>query len=323
MAPNTMRGTDGEPLISVVIPLYNKREYVERALASVAAQTLASFEVIVVNDGSTDGGDLIAQEYTSADERFQLVSQPNAGVSAARNRGVRQARGEYIAFLDADDEWLPRFLEEHIEILRRESDVVASFCNFWLDSKRRPGLGCPQREVAIIDDYFAFCLAHRRSGMNSSVTVIRRDVIIEAGLFPIGRRLGEDLDTWCRVACLGKIAFLPSILATYHDMTGGASSQTLADADVWETIVAWREAGRLPTHLEASARRLALRLRYHTIVRALLAKDMERAANLFAHTWREMRDRSVLGITALVACRAPLMPVRVRWMLLRVANTLL
>jgi len=96
------------PLLSVVIPLYNKARYIRRALDSVLAQTFEDFEVIVVNDGSTDGSEKVVERYT--DPRVRLVSQENVGECAARNRGIAEARANLVAFLDADDEWLPGHL---------------------------------------------------------------------------------------------------------------------------------------------------------------------------------------------------------------------
>ena len=114
-------------MISVIIPLYNKAHTIVNTLNSVFNQTYQNFEVIIVDDGSTDNGiKIILQNYT--DERIRIISQKNAGVSAARNKGIDEAKGEWIAFLDADDEWLPNYLEEvkkATEIFHKNAIIIA------------------------------------------------------------------------------------------------------------------------------------------------------------------------------------------------------
>src|SRR6266446_940152 len=109
--------------VSVVIPLYNKVRYIQRALDSVLAQTYTDFEVIVVDDGSTDGGAEVVACCT--DRRVRLIRQSNQGPGPARNRGVEEAAGGYVAFLDSDDEWLPAFLERSVDLLDHYGPEVA------------------------------------------------------------------------------------------------------------------------------------------------------------------------------------------------------
>jgi glycosyltransferase involved in cell wall biosynthesis len=116
--------------VSVIVPLFNKTAYIERALRSIASQTLSDFEAIVVDDGSTDGGDQIVARFP--DSRFRLIRQANAGPGAARNRGVTEARAPYLAFLDADDAWLPAYLETGVRILE-EHPAAVSVSSAWID----------------------------------------------------------------------------------------------------------------------------------------------------------------------------------------------
>lgn len=109
--------------VSVIIPLFNKAPFIERALKSVASQTFADFELIVVDDGSTDIGVAIVESF--ADSRLRIIKQANAGPGAARNRGLREARGELVAFLDADDEWLPEYLAESVRLLDQHPEAAA------------------------------------------------------------------------------------------------------------------------------------------------------------------------------------------------------
>src|SRR5260370_952192 len=109
--------------VSIVIPLYNKAAYIKRALDSVRAQTFADYEVIVVDDGSTDGGGDLVTGY--GDPRVRLIRQNNAGPGPARNRGIEDAAGPYLTFLDADDEWMPTFLEKSLGLLDQYGPDVA------------------------------------------------------------------------------------------------------------------------------------------------------------------------------------------------------
>lgn len=117
--------------VSVIIPLFNKAPYIQRTLDSVTAQTYADFELIVVDDGSTDEGPRIVE--ACDDSRIRLVRQENAGPGAARNRGIANARGEFIAFLDADDEWFPGYLEESLRLLDKYGPSVAAVTSGYVE----------------------------------------------------------------------------------------------------------------------------------------------------------------------------------------------
>ena len=112
------------PQVSIIIPLYNKAPYLARTLTSIQRQTFSDFEIIVVDDGSTDGGADIVRALNDA--RVRLIRQHNLGPGAARNAGITAARAEFVAFLDADDEWLPGYLEHGMSVFKRgRSDVVS------------------------------------------------------------------------------------------------------------------------------------------------------------------------------------------------------
>ena len=117
---------------SVIIPLYNKAPYVRKALESVCAQTYRDYELIVINDGSTDNSTIVADEYLKAIDGidYKIINQTNAGVSAARNNGVAQAHADYLAFLDADDWWEPTYLERMAQLIEDYPDAGLYACNY-------------------------------------------------------------------------------------------------------------------------------------------------------------------------------------------------
>ncbi len=118
---------------SVVIPLYNKSQYINRALNSVLFQSIQDFEIVVIDDGSVDGGGDLVRKY--ADQRIRLIRQENQGASAARNNGYRVTRSEFVAFLDADDEWKPGFLEKIKELVEKFPNCGAFGTSFEIIDK--------------------------------------------------------------------------------------------------------------------------------------------------------------------------------------------
>ena len=189
-------------MISVVIPLYNKEKSIATALNSVLAQTSQDFEVVVVDDGSTDDGAAIVEQYT--DPRIRLIRQENAGVSAARNRGIAEAKGEYVAFLDADDEWLPEFLEEIVALQKEFPACRAQATNYIFNSygvksstilRKIPFKG----EHGVLTNYFVVASCSHPPVWTSAVC-IERKLLQEIGGFPVGVKSGEDLLVWANVA---------------------------------------------------------------------------------------------------------------------------
>lgn len=203
------------PEFSVVVPLYNKKTEVERALRSILTQGVDDIEIIVVDDGSTDGS---AQEVRKIqDARIRLVTQPNMGVSAARNWGIEEAKGDLIAFLDADDEWLSNFLCTIRELREAWPEAGAYATAFVIDKgdgivHRCRSFGVPRRKWhGILPDYF-----RTRGTVWSSAVVVRKRTFADAGLFRRGVSMGEDLDMWARIALFYPIAYSTSACAVWH-----------------------------------------------------------------------------------------------------------
>ena len=207
------------PAISVVIPLYNKEPYVARALNSVLAQTFQDLEVIVVDDGSTDGGAAIVKEFD--DPRIRLIRQENQGVSVARNNGVEASRAELVAFLDADDEWLPRHLRIIDRLRAKYPEAGAYATGFKIHKSNGKEIlpkfrRIPKRPWEGIIPSFFLSSALGKYPVNSSVIAIPREVYLEVGGCPAGIRWGEDADLWGKIALKYPIAFSWELGATYY-----------------------------------------------------------------------------------------------------------
>ncbi len=213
------------PSISVVIPAYNAREVIGRAVESVLAQTRRPDEVIVVDDGSTDGTREAVQRFG---DRIRYLFQANAGASAARNTGIEHARGEWIAFLDGDDEWLEDHLRLSMELTARHPDLRWVTGNFYrcpcepepartedLAGERLRQAQAAAADGEVFDSYFA---AHRCGAMGWTGTmVVCRDLLIEAGLFWPGQKRINDVDLWLRMAYRGeRMGYVFEPTAIYH-----------------------------------------------------------------------------------------------------------
>jgi glycosyltransferase involved in cell wall biosynthesis len=207
---------------SIVVPLYDKGPHVRRALESIAAQEFADFEALVVDDGSADGGDAIAAEFAAADSRFRLLrrSPPGPGGYAARNLGIAEARGEWTAFLDADDEWMPGFLSE-MDRLRRSCPEARFLSSAYLVAERsgrlRPSRFSRSREGIVPAAEFVSAAARGRWPTHTSSVVVERSALLAAGLFPAGRcGRGGDRDTWLRLVLSVPYAWTPFVGAVYR-----------------------------------------------------------------------------------------------------------
>jgi len=217
-------------VVSVVIPLYNKSQYIRRALDSVLHQSFQDFDCIVVDDGSTDGGGDVVRRIN--DSRIRLITQANAGVSAARNRGVREASSELIAFLDADDAWEPLFLET---ILRLKETFPHAGAYATAYRIKEPGQleyvmeydGIPKAPwEGIIPDYFASVI--KTPPIWSSIVSIPKNVFRDVGFFPEGVARGEDSEMWFRIALKYPIAFSHYVGATYYQDSSNRACNTTA-----------------------------------------------------------------------------------------------
>lgn len=203
---------------SVIVPLYNKAEYVERTLASLLAQTYGDYEVIVVDDGSTDDSYAVACRATEGREQCHVLRQANAGVAAARNSGAQSAQGEYICFLDADDWWEPTFLEEIDRLVSTYPDAGLYATGYYLVKNGKQRVAPIGVNASFKAGYINYCQTYARTlcmPVTSSSVAIPRQVFYDSEGFRSGILLGEDFDLWIRIALKYPVALINRPLANY------------------------------------------------------------------------------------------------------------
>lgn len=201
---------------SVVIPLYNKEHYIEKTLKSVLKQTFQDYEVLIVDDGSKDGSMEVAKRIHS--EKIHIIEQANQGVSVARNTGITNAKGKYIAFLDADDEWRENYLETIDDLTNRfpQSDIFVTAYAINMGNGRINYSNRLSPEIGCLESYW-MTLAKGYDFVWTSATTIRRDALLNAGCFKTGEEIGQDLDMWVRVARNNpKVAYSAKVCVNYN-----------------------------------------------------------------------------------------------------------
>jgi glycosyltransferase involved in cell wall biosynthesis len=218
------------PLVSIVIPAYNVAQFISETLATVFAQTFTDFEVIIVNDGSPDTEEFerALQPYI---DRICYLKQENRGASAARNTGLRVARGELIAFLDADDLWAPNYLAEQLRFLSEQGcDLVCADANYFGDAVATKQTymdslmadAPPEGPVTFLE------LVNADRSLITSGVVVRRELVLEAGLFDEALRNAQDLDLWLRLARHGAhLAYQRKPLLSYRSRANSLSGDAI------------------------------------------------------------------------------------------------
>jgi glycosyltransferase involved in cell wall biosynthesis len=295
------------PIVTVIIPTYNTASFIAETLDSVFAQTFRDFEVIVINDGSPDTDEL---ERVIAPYRKQIVylEQENRGPAGARNAGIRLARGKYIAFLDADDGWLPDYLAEQMKLFEEASYLDAVYCD--AQHIGDPNLvgktymqTCPSAGRVTLD-----ALIGKDCHVITSCTVALRQAVVDAGLFDerLDLRGCEDFDLWLRIAYRGgRIAYHRKVLGRYRCRPGSLSRDAMK---MWQTVAAVYEKAEKSMDLAEETRVLLKtqiqRAQAHFDLEAgrnfLSAGDFDRAkgslskANNFFH--RAKLNATILGL---------------------------
>jgi hypothetical protein len=209
--------------VSIIMPLFNKEKWLRRALDSIARQTFIDYELLVTDDGSTDGGAHIVANY--GDARFRLFGQSNAGPGAARNRGIAEAKGQLLAFLDADDEWLPNYLENSVRLLDNLGDGVASISSGYFEDPSGVSREPMSRARGITEGPFRLDpstrpleAVNRLIYMSPCTTVVRASVLQKWGGFYSRDRClyGEDSYLFLKILLNETVAFHLAPSVRFH-----------------------------------------------------------------------------------------------------------
>lgn len=206
-------------MISVVIPLYNKEKSVRATLESVLAQSYTDYEVVVVDDGSTDDSAKVVQSLMVKSNKIRLIQKPNGGVCSARNRGILESKGYYIALLDGDDLWDKEYLAEQVKMMHDFPEAAMWGINFAETREgkivRKVATALPDGYRGYVEHYFE--MPKRVSDLFcSSSVVIRRDVFDKVGMFDERIKYAEDSDMWFRIIATEKVAFYDKYMVFYQ-----------------------------------------------------------------------------------------------------------
>ncbi|MEO0934500.1 MAG: glycosyltransferase family A protein, partial [Cyanobacteria bacterium J06641_2] len=224
------------PAFTVVMPAYNAAAYLSQTIESVLNQSFTDFELVIIDDGSTDNTGVIAYKYKKLDDRVKVLFQSNQGVSATRNRGINDSNSKYIAFIDADDKWLPDNLKLHFEHLEKNPDLGISYAKveFLHPDGKHTGKIARGRLTNLQPQHFLY----ENPTMTVSNIVVRKKVFAEIGCFDCSMSYSEDMNFLFRVACSKwKIEGLNKVLLGYRTTQGGLSSQLYKMEEGWETLI--------------------------------------------------------------------------------------
>ena len=238
--------------VSVILPAFNAAETLTRAVDSVLMQKIDSIEIIIIDDGSTDATCAVAQRLAHNHPFIRVIRLArNNGVSAARNAGIRASRGEFLAFLDADDAWLEGQLSKPLAALRHDPAITLVSCNSAFVSETGQFLkeGHINRPPMQGDQAWKTLLIY--NFLPTPTVLTCRNLVLELGGFDEHMPVGEDLDLWIRLALKGKIFVLKEILIKYYDSTGSLMKRHAAQS---QSIV----LPMLEHHLQQQKHRLSV-----------------------------------------------------------------
>jgi len=262
--------------VSIITPTYNRANLLSRALESALGQTFKDFELLVIDDGSTDGTAELMARYTARDPRVRYLVQPeNAGVSAARNRGFREGHGRFYALLDSDDEWCPEKLEQQVAAFDKMPPEVGLIYTAVETLGPERWIHHPKHRGDLSTKLLIENVIH-----GTSSVMLRREAVEQTGMFDEGIPAVEDWDYWIRLSRHFQVSYLPEVLGYYHDAKNDSQRKSLIVSENREARE-WifrkhgkrmREAGVAHLFLIESARRHLLPPRAPAPARDLLLR---------------------------------------------------
>lgn len=288
MTPEQGRGREGVhmPLVSVIIPTFNRCEVLERAVRSVLGQTWRDFELIVVDDGSTDGTTELLERF---DGQLRCLRQENRGVSAARNLGIAQSSGQLAAFLDSDDEWLPEKLSRQVERFDGQKPLfVCHTDELWLREARE----VPQKAIHSKQSGRFFERALERCLISPSSVMISRQLLDSVGWFDESLPAAEDYDLWLRITAFHQVDFVPERLVVKYGDRPDQLSRTIPAIDRFRIRAICKilqDSNLAPAYRDTALRELARKCH-------IMASGCEKRGNVEeAHYYRGLAGGFPMG----------------------------
>ncbi len=292
--------------ISIIIPLYNKVKYIERCLTSIYSQSYKSYEVIVVDDGSTDDGASVVLDKFSQNN-LRLITQKNSGVSKARNAGVTVAKHSWVAFLDADDFWDKDFLLEVSNTFEiyPDASLFSSGYQFLSGGSFNTANVCVSGKgnYRIIDNYFRSSCDGDLPITASSVVINKAD-FLQIGGFPEGWAMGEDIYLWMKMAINFKLAICTNILVTYDHSVENSATKSNVVLEILphvNSLASWLYNNEIPEPLRQDAAKLLHRSYIYTALQNIKFGNKCKASALMAspHVYNGWHK---LAIKTLILC---------------------
>ncbi len=285
------------PRVSVVIPAYNSAAFLREAIQSVLNQTYSDFEVVVVDDGSTDNTESVVRSFG---DRVSYLKQDNRGAGAARNHGIKRSKGKYVAFLDSDDLWLPGKLAEQIPLLDRDAEIGLVYSDWAVVPEQGDAEPSYLRNRPAASGY-VFDELVQSGFILTSGTVVRRSCLDEVGDFDETLSIAQDFDLWLRICYRWKIARVNKPFVIKRNRDGNLSSDLLKTAA--ERIVLFERALRKFPDMTPRSRRVVRRqvalnywdLGYHHFERMLLKEARKYFMSSLSYDWRNGRALGYLA----------------------------